>query len=96
MQFSHASCNFFPLRPQYSPQDRSQISSVYFIPLVWETKFDTHTGIKEDSQYFYYGCDPESCLCPFGFHFCTFCLWESKNLTKGRIVNNVGKSSQPS
>jgi hypothetical protein len=43
MQSSPASSDFLPLRSQYTPQHCSQTPSFWVLPLVWETKFHTHT-----------------------------------------------------
>jgi len=39
IQSSPASCHFLPLKSKYSPQ----MPWIYVLPLVWETKFHTHT-----------------------------------------------------
>jgi hypothetical protein len=44
MQSSPAFCYFLPLRSKYSPQHPVfKYPQIYVLPLVWETKFHTHT-----------------------------------------------------
>jgi len=44
MQFSPVSCYFIPLRHKYASQHSVlEISSVYILPSIWQTKFHTHT-----------------------------------------------------
>jgi hypothetical protein len=51
MQSSPASSHFLPLRSKYFLQHTVLKHSHYVLPLVWETKFHTHTfGCRERKQ----------------------------------------------
>jgi hypothetical protein len=50
MQSSPASLHFLSLRSKYSPQT----PSTYVLPLLWKTKFHTHTKRQVKLQFPFY------------------------------------------